>query len=76
MNFKVYRKDEIPEKYHYGNNKRVGPIFVIANVGYAFQNLNDTIQFYKKKFNITGNYLYSIPKPSLVCTLFIFNWVK
>ncbi|XP_047342864.1 ectonucleotide pyrophosphatase/phosphodiesterase family member 5-like isoform X1 [Vespa velutina] len=53
MNFKVYRKHEIPEKYHYGNNKRVGPIFVIANVGYAFQNLNDTIQFYKKKFNIT-----------------------
>ncbi|KAL2725018.1 bis(5'-adenosyl)-triphosphatase enpp4-like isoform X1 [Vespula squamosa] len=55
MNFKVYRKHEISQKYHYGNNKRVGPIFVIANVGYAFQNLNNTIQCYKKKFNITVN---------------------
>ncbi|KAF7407142.1 hypothetical protein HZH66_001679 [Vespula vulgaris] len=66
MNFKVYRKHEIPQKYHYGNNKRVGPIFVIANVRYAFQNLNDTIQCYKKKFNITGNYLYLIRKPCFV----------
>lgn len=53
LNFKVYRRHEIPQKYHYGNNKRVGPIFVIANVGYAFQNLYDTIEYYKKKFNIT-----------------------
>lgn len=51
--FKVYRKHEIPEKYHYRDNKRVGPIFVIANVGYAFQYLYDTIEYYKKKFNIT-----------------------
>lgn len=53
MTFKVYRKHEIPQKYHYGNNKRVGPIFVIANVGYAFQNLYEAIEYYKKKFNIT-----------------------
>ncbi|GAB1867832.1 Ectonucleotide pyrophosphatase/phosphodiesterase family member 4 [Camponotus japonicus] len=53
--FKVYKKEDIPEKYHYGNNNRVGPIFVIAQVGYAFQNLNDAIEYYKKKFNITVN---------------------
>ncbi|XP_076239132.1 ectonucleotide pyrophosphatase/phosphodiesterase family member 5 isoform X2 [Calliopsis andreniformis] len=53
--FKVYKREEIPLKYHYGNNTRVGPIFVIAEVGYAFQNLLDTIEFYKKKFNITVN---------------------
>jgi len=52
--FKVYKKEDIPEKYHYGNNNRVGPIFVIAEVGYAFQNLYDAIEYYKKKFNITG----------------------
>ncbi|XP_053979670.1 bis(5'-adenosyl)-triphosphatase enpp4-like isoform X1 [Hylaeus volcanicus] len=53
--FKVYRREEIPRKYHYGNNTRVGPIFVIAEVGYAFQNLLDTIEYYKKSFNITVN---------------------
>ncbi|XP_003703035.2 bis(5'-adenosyl)-triphosphatase enpp4 isoform X1 [Megachile rotundata] len=55
MTFKVYKREEIPKKYHYGNNTRVGPIFVIAEVGYAFQNLLDAIEFYKKKFNITVN---------------------
>lgn len=57
MTFRVYKREEIPKKYHYGNNTRVGPIFVIAEVGYAFQNLLDTIEYYKKKFNITGIYL-------------------
>lgn len=51
--FRVYKRDEIPQKYHYGNNTRVGPIFVIAEVGYAFQNLLTTIERYKEKFNIT-----------------------
>lgn len=51
--FKVYKREDIPKKYHYGNNTRVGPIFVIAEVGYAFQNLYDTIEYYKRKFNIT-----------------------
>ncbi|KAL0102054.1 hypothetical protein PUN28_018535 [Cardiocondyla obscurior] len=53
--FKVYRREDIPKKYNYGNNTRVGPIFVIAEVGYAFQNLYDTIDLYKQKFNITVN---------------------
>ncbi|XP_078036334.1 bis(5'-adenosyl)-triphosphatase enpp4 isoform X1 [Augochlora pura] len=55
MTFKVYKREEIPQKYHYGNNTRVGPIFVIAEVGYAFQNLLETIEYYKKTYNITVN---------------------
>jgi len=55
--FKVYKKEEIPKKFHYGNNTRIGPIFVIAEVGYAFQNLYDAIEYYKKRFNVTGNSL-------------------
>lgn len=60
--FKVYKREDIPKKYHYGNNTRVGSIFIIAEVGYAFQNLYDAIKYYKQKFNITGNfalYLYT-----------------
>ena len=52
--FRVYKREEIPKKYHYGNNTRIGPIFVIAEIGYAFQNLLDTIEYYKRKFNVTG----------------------
>lgn len=55
MTFKVYKREEIPKKYNYGNNTRVGPIFVIAEVGYAFHNLLNTIEFYKQKFNVTVN---------------------
>lgn len=58
--FKVYKKEDIPKKYHYGDNIRVGSIFVIAEVGYAFQNLYDTIEYYKREFNITGNFVLSI----------------
>ncbi|XP_020280186.1 ectonucleotide pyrophosphatase/phosphodiesterase family member 5-like [Pseudomyrmex gracilis] len=53
--FKVYKREDIPKKYHYGNNTRVGPIFVIAEVGYAFQNLYESIEYYKKHFNVTVN---------------------
>lgn len=55
--FKVYKREDIPKKFHYGDNIRVGPIFVIAEVGYAFQNIYDAIEYYKKKFNITGNFI-------------------
>ena len=31
---KVYRKHEIPAKYHYKNNKRIAPIIIVADEGY------------------------------------------
>ncbi|XP_024938415.1 bis(5'-adenosyl)-triphosphatase enpp4 isoform X2 [Cephus cinctus] len=49
--FRVYKKEEIPKKYHYGNNTRIGPLFVIADVGYAFEKLYNAIPFYEDKFN-------------------------
>lgn len=58
--FKVYKREDIPKKYHYGNNTRIGPIFIIAEVGYAFQNLYTAIDYYKKHFNITGIIFYSL----------------
>lgn len=55
-NFDVYLKEEIPERYHFSNNPRVGPILVVAKVGYAFQTLYNSIPWYEKEFNITGIY--------------------
>ncbi|XP_014297559.1 bis(5'-adenosyl)-triphosphatase enpp4 isoform X2 [Microplitis demolitor] len=51
--FRVYRKEEIPERFHYGNNERMTPIFVVAENGYAFEFLRDSFDYYKKTFNIT-----------------------
>lgn len=69
--FKVYKREDIPKKYHYGNNTRVGPIFVIAEIGYAFQNLYDAIESYKQKFNITGNF---VTCPHIYCYIHILKF--
>lgn len=34
MNFTVYKKEEIPELYHYKNNRRILPIFLLADEGW------------------------------------------
>jgi hypothetical protein len=33
-NSKTYRKEEIPEQYHYKNNPRIGDLIVMLNPGY------------------------------------------
>ncbi|XP_058804211.1 bis(5'-adenosyl)-triphosphatase ENPP4-like isoform X2 [Phymastichus coffea] len=54
-NFDVYLKEDIPERYHFHNNPRIGPILVVAKIGYAFQTLYDSFPWYEKEFNITIN---------------------
>jgi hypothetical protein len=29
----VYRRDEIPEEFHYRNNRRIAPIVLVAHLG-------------------------------------------
>ncbi|RUS90762.1 hypothetical protein EGW08_001473 [Elysia chlorotica] len=42
QNFTVYYKNEIPERLHYKNNKRVTPIIAIADMTYSFiSNMSD-----------------------------------
>ncbi|XP_012271475.1 ectonucleotide pyrophosphatase/phosphodiesterase family member 5 [Orussus abietinus] len=53
--FNVYKRANIPHEYHYGNNLRVGPIFVVANLGYAFSSLYNFIPDYEKAYNFTVN---------------------
>ncbi|CAG2123020.1 unnamed protein product, partial [Medioppia subpectinata] len=36
-NIKVYKRDDIPEKFHYKHNSLVLPILVTADVGYEIQ---------------------------------------
>ncbi|KAK0164258.1 hypothetical protein PV328_002905 [Microctonus aethiopoides] len=53
--FSVYRKNEIPERYHYSKTERMSSIFVIAKSEYAFQYLFKSFPYYEKTFNITIN---------------------
>ncbi|CAF4541370.1 unnamed protein product, partial [Didymodactylos carnosus] len=34
LNFEVYKKDAIPEQYHYKNNVRIGDIMIVGKPGY------------------------------------------
>ncbi|KAJ8676692.1 hypothetical protein QAD02_012479 [Eretmocerus hayati] len=51
--FDVYLNEEIPERYHFTHNSRIGPILVVAKVGYAFESFYASVAWYKKEFNIT-----------------------
>ncbi|KAK3738838.1 hypothetical protein QZH41_004372 [Actinostola sp. cb2023] len=34
---RVYKKDEIPEEYHYRNNRRIPPIYLFAGLGWMYK---------------------------------------
>uniref|UniRef100_A0A336LSC3 CSON002689 protein n=1 Tax=Culicoides sonorensis TaxID=179676 RepID=A0A336LSC3_CULSO len=54
--FKVYRNRELPERWHYRNERRTGPITIVAEPGYAFaDDMKSAIDWYKKEYNITVN---------------------
>ncbi|XP_068241456.1 bis(5'-adenosyl)-triphosphatase enpp4-like isoform X1 [Palaemon carinicauda] len=46
-NYSVFRKEAIPEEWHYKKNNRVSPILLIADEGYVFQDFHDVIDYYK-----------------------------
>lgn len=53
--FKVYKKKDIPEVWHFKNNPRTPPIFVLAEEKYGFQDMMESIDTYSGKYNIQGN---------------------
>lgn len=54
-NFKVYLNDELPERWHFNNKYRVGPITVVADISFGFQDMYDSAKWYEKVYNITVN---------------------
>lgn len=70
--FKVYMRDDIPDKFNYKHNSRVSDILAVADVNYAFQDLYKTIEYYRTKENQTitpssefGVHGYSNFEPSM-----------
>ncbi|KAK3925339.1 Ectonucleotide pyrophosphatase/phosphodiesterase family member 5 [Frankliniella fusca] len=53
--FNIYTKTNIPTIWHYSENNRTPPILVVANEGYAFQDMYESIQHLNKKFDIEPN---------------------
>lgn len=51
--FKVYKDEELPERWHFRNKIRVGPITAVADLGYGFQDMFSSAEWYKKAYNIT-----------------------
>lgn len=36
-NCKVYKKEDIPDEYHWKNNRRIAPVVVVADNGWMIQ---------------------------------------
>lgn len=51
--FKVYINTTLPERWHFNNNYRVGPITAVADIGFGFQDMFTAAKFYEKAYNIT-----------------------
>jgi len=53
-NFSVYRRSELPQRWHYGQSPRTPPVLAVANIGYAFHDLIEwTQEWFQQKFNKT-----------------------
>lgn len=60
--FKVYLNRDLPERWHYNNEFRVGPLTVVAEINYGFQDMFDAAEYYKIAYNIsvTNEHKYGV----------------
>lgn len=56
--FKVYNQQNTPDRWHANNSRRIGPIIVVADVGYAFHDLIDMAKIFENSFNVSGKTTY------------------
>lgn len=53
--FKIYKKEEYPERWHYKKNLRTPPLLIMAEKGYALDDLQEDIDSFLTPNNITVN---------------------
>lgn len=61
--FRVYRNPDLPERWHYRNERRTGPITVVAEPGYAFtHDMTKAVEWYRKTYhlNVTNTTTFGI----------------
>ncbi|XP_069131622.1 bis(5'-adenosyl)-triphosphatase enpp4-like [Argopecten irradians] len=54
---KVYRKEDIPERYHYDHNRRIQPLLLVTDEGYSLRHNNSAVP--------RGNHGYSNMLPDM-----------
>lgn len=54
-NFKVYLNEELPERWHFKNDLRVGPITVVAELGFGFHDMYESAKWYEQAYKIPVN---------------------
>lgn len=69
--FRVYTAETLPERWNIGNAQRTGPITAVADVKYAFQDMWQLLEYYKKAFNISRR--FSIPIQKRKTKYFLIN---
>lgn len=50
--FKVYTNTTIPQRWRFHNKYRVGPITVVADLGFGFHDMIASAAWYEKAYNI------------------------
>lgn len=55
-NFKIYKKADLLDRWHYKNNPRIPPILAVAEPGYGFQDMTASAEYYVKKYHIKRKY--------------------
>nr|CAD7394866.1 unnamed protein product [Timema cristinae] len=51
--YKIYRKAELPERWHYKNNLRTPPLLAVADEGYGFHDMYAAEQYFASEWHIT-----------------------
>ncbi|XP_055622888.1 bis(5'-adenosyl)-triphosphatase enpp4-like [Toxorhynchites rutilus septentrionalis] len=52
-NFDVYTLENLPARWHFNNSQRTGPITAVAKLGYGFDDMWQTAEYYRKRFNVS-----------------------
>ena len=52
--FKVYTNENVPKRWKANNPLRLGPVLVVSDIPYGFQDLFEAAEYYAKQFNITS----------------------
>ncbi|EAT38642.1 AAEL009486-PA [Aedes aegypti] len=52
-NFDVYTLENLPARWHFNNSQRTGPITAVARLGYGFDDMWDTVEYYRKTYNVS-----------------------
>lgn len=60
--YRVIKKQDFPEKWHYKHNKRSPPILVLADKGYALDDLIIAAPMYAEKYNFTRKFHFALQK--------------